>query len=74
MTTFQKIYNRELEKTGSPKKARRALRHDLAGYLYRHGFSHELRARATSGALRGYAKKVAIASVSAFRREPGGAM
>jgi SOS response regulatory protein OraA/RecX len=73
VTSTQKFYDRQLEKTRSPKKARRALRHAIAREMYKRGFSHELRSRATNGALRGYAKKFAIAYVSAFRRGQGGA-
>ena len=74
MSKIHDFYNRELEKTRSPKKARRALRHAIAKQLYRTGFSGWLRERATNGALRSYAKKIAIAAVSELRREPGGAL
>lgn len=74
MNHFQKIYDQELKETGSPKKARRAVRHAIAKFLGKYGFSRGLRARATSGALRGYAKKVAINAVAeSRRREVGGA-
>jgi hypothetical protein len=67
------FYNRALETTGSPKKARRKLRQEVQRQVLTRGLSSGLKSRATNGALRVYAKKVAIATVSALRLKVGGA-
>jgi hypothetical protein len=66
------FYNRTLKATGSPKKARRMLRHEVQRQVLRHGLSRGLKARATNGALRAYAKKIAITAVSGVRRATAG--
>lgn len=67
------FYDRALEQTGSPKKARRMLRQEVQRNVLKHGLSRGLRARATNAALHAYAKKIAVATVSALRIKLGGA-